>query len=70
MEVKSVLVFMVKKVPKEDPYLFISVIVPDSVCKKKIKIRPTNIFGRMQIAEEERKMARYITEETSSDDGN
>lgn len=35
MEVKSVLVFMVKKVPKEDPYLFISVIVPDSVCKKK-----------------------------------
>ena len=35
MEVKSVLVFMVKKVPKEDPYLFISVIVSDSVCKKK-----------------------------------
>lgn len=34
MEVKSVLVFMVKKVPKEDPYLVISVIVPDSVCKK------------------------------------
>lgn len=31
MEVKSVLVFMVKKVPKEDPYIFISVIVPDSV---------------------------------------
>ena len=25
---------MVKKVHKEDPYLVISVIVPDSVCKK------------------------------------